>query len=53
MQKLKYRLKDDEKIVYDLKDMKDYELVVAVVRKKPITEKELVKKVKKTNKTKK
>lgn len=50
MTKLKYRLQEGEEIMdyNNPKDLKDYEIIVAVVKKKPITEKELVKKVKTT-----
>ena len=48
MTKLKYILQEGEEIVRDLKDLTGLDVIVAVVKKKPITEKELVEKVKKT-----
>lgn len=53
MEKLKYRLQEGEEILNlpKLKDLENYEIIKAVVKKKPITEKELVEKVKETKKT--
>lgn len=55
MTKLKYRLQEGEEILNNpkLDDLKNSDVIVAVIKKKPITEKELVKKVKKTKKGKK
>ena len=54
MTKLKYRLKEGEEImnIPTNKELEGYDVIVAVVMKKPITEKQLVDKVKEVKKPK-